>query len=194
MTYKVVDLGSVVRIIGGGTPSKSNLNFYKGDIPWATVRDMGSDYLESTELKINEEAVRQSSTNIIPKNNVIIVTRVGLGKVSIIKQDTAINQDLRGIIANDKNELDTKYLFYWFKSISQKIIDAGRGATVHGVTLPFIRSLRLPLPNISEQRKIVSRFESLFFEIDKSIILTNKKSESLIQLKNATLKQSFNVD
>ena len=194
MTYKVVDLGSVVRIVGGGTPSKSNPNFYKGDIPWATVRDMGNDYLESTELRINEEAVRQSSTNIIPKNNVIIVTRVGLGKVSIIKQDTAINQDLRGIIANDTNELDTKYLFYWFKSISQKIIDAGRGATVHGVTLPFIRSLSLPLPDISEQRKIVSRFESLFVEIDKSIILTNRKSESLIQLKNATLRQSFNVD
>lgn len=194
MTHKVVDLGSIVRIVGGGTPSKSNPDFYKGDIPWATVRDMGHDYLESTELKINEEAVRQSSTNIIPKNNVVIVTRVGLGKVSIIKQDTAINQDLRGIIPIDKNQLDTKYLFYWFKSISQTIIDAGRGATVHGVTLPFIRSLKLPLPDISTQKKIVDRFENLFLEIDKSILLTNKKSESLIQLKHTTLKQSFNLD
>lgn len=194
MSQKIFELGSVVRIVGGGTPSKRNPSFYKGNIPWATVRDMGNDYLETTELRINEEAVRQSSTNIIPKDNVIIVTRVGLGKVSIIKQDTAINQDLRGIIPIDKDQLDTKYLFYWFKSISQTIIDAGRGATVHGVTLPFIRSLKIPLPDITTQRKIVERFESLFVEIDKSIILTNRKCESLIQLKSATLKQAFNVD
>ena len=91
--WKTKPLGDVCRVIGGGTPSKANNSFYVGDIPWATVRDMKAEVLIKTEYKISNEAVTQSSTNIIPRNNVIIATRVGLGKVCLLTQDTAINQD-----------------------------------------------------------------------------------------------------
>lgn len=194
MIAKIVELGSVCRIIGGGTPSKNNPNFYTGTIPWATVRDMGNDYLEKTELSITEDAVRNSSTNVIPKGNVVIVTRVGLGKASILNQDTAINQDLRGLIPLDKTQLNVKYLFYWFKSVSQIVIDAGRGATVHGVTLPFIRSLKIPLPDLYTQENIVKSMEEIFLEIDNASRITNEKLKALIQLKKSYLHNSFEID
>ena len=168
MSWKTVELGDVCNITGGGTPSKANANFYIGDIPWATVRDMNRDYLESTDFKISKEAVKESSTNIIPMNNVIIATRVGLGKVCILKQDTAINQDLRGVVPKNEKTLDVNYLFFWFKSISKVIVDAGRGATVHGVTLPFIKSLQIPLPPLPTQQKIVAKLDAIFAEIDKA--------------------------
>ncbi len=168
MSWKNVALGDVCDITGGGTPSKSNPKYYEGDIPWATVRDMNSDYLELTDFKISKDAVKESSTNIIPKNNVVIATRVGLGKVCILKKDTAINQDLRGIVPKNQNELDVNYLFYWFKSIAKVIVDAGRGATVHGVTLPFVKSLQIPLPPLATQNKIVAKIEAIFAEIDKA--------------------------
>ena len=95
-------LGEVCTLIGGGTPSKSNKTYYTGNVPWATVRDMNSDFLIRTEFKINEKAVKESATHIIPKGNVIIATRVGLGKVCLLKNDTAINQDLKGIIPKKK--------------------------------------------------------------------------------------------
>jgi type I restriction enzyme S subunit len=91
-------LGEVCNIIGGGTPSKKNDEFYIGNIPWATVRDMKTDKIKDTEFKITSKAVLNSSTNIIPKGNVIIATRVGLGKICIIESNIAINQDLKGII------------------------------------------------------------------------------------------------
>lgn len=115
-------LGEVCNVIGGGTPSKANEEFYTGTIPWATVRDMSKDNLDMTDYKITEEAVRLSATNIIPSNNVVIATRVGLGKVCILNQDTAINQDLRGVIPKSKDILDVNYLFLWFKFIAEKII------------------------------------------------------------------------
>jgi restriction endonuclease S subunit len=64
-------LGEVCNIIGGGTPSKKNDKFYIGNIPWATVRDMKTDKIRNTEFKITSKAVLNSSTNIIPKGNVI---------------------------------------------------------------------------------------------------------------------------
>ena len=104
-------MGDVCKIIGGGTPSKKNKKFYEGEIPWASVRDMSQDNLSSTEFCITEEAVKSSSTNVIPEGNIIIATRVGLGKVCILSQNTAINQDLKGIIPINENKLDKIYLF-----------------------------------------------------------------------------------
>ena len=166
-------LGEVCELIGGGTPSKKNSAYYGGPIPWATVRDMHSETLSETELRITDSGLKNSSTKVIPANNVVIASRVGLGKVCLLKQDTAINQDLRGVIPKKTNTIDVRFLFYWFKSISQKIIDAGRGATVHGVTLPFLKALEIPLPPLSEQHRIVAKLDAAFAEIDTAIEATD---------------------
>ena len=128
-------LGELCSIIGGGTPSKKNSSYYNGDIPWATVSDMNCDYLQNTICKISDDGVKNSSTQIISKNEVIIATRVGLGKVCILCQDTAINQDLKGIIPKSDNKLIRKFIFWWFRSKSNYIVSNGVGATVKGVKL-----------------------------------------------------------
>jgi len=69
--WEIKKLGDVCEIIGGGTPSKDNELYYlNGEISWATVRDMKSDVICETEFRITKEAVKNSSTNIIPKGNV----------------------------------------------------------------------------------------------------------------------------
>ena len=74
-------LGDLCDFIGGGTPSKSNEDYYNGNIPWATVRDMLSFKLSDTELHITPDAVNNSATNILPKGMIIISTHVGLGQI-----------------------------------------------------------------------------------------------------------------
>lgn len=145
-------LGGIVNIVGGGTPSKANKKFYEnGTIKWATVRDMNTDLIVDTELKITNEAIKESSTSIIPVDAIIIATRVGLGKVCYLQTETAINQDLKGLIPN-KVLLIKEYLYYFFKSISSYIIENGSGSTVKGVKLEFINNLNIPLPAIPEQK------------------------------------------
>ncbi|WP_194976373.1 restriction endonuclease subunit S [Aquiflexum lacus] len=177
--WEIKKLGEVCDLIGGGTPSKKNLKFYEGDIFWATVRDMKSEIISDTEFKITEEAVKKSSTNIIPKGNVIIATRVGLGKVCLIEKDTAINQDLRGIVPKKSKQLDNGFLFQWIKSISHLIVEEGTGATVQGVKLPFIKDLPIPIPPLPEQQRIVSILDEAFAAIAKA------KANAEQNLKNA---------
>jgi type I restriction enzyme S subunit len=165
--WNLTKLGDVCKVIGGGTPSKKNEAFYGGDIPWATVRDLCTDMLMQTEYSVTPEAIKKSSSNVIPANNVIIATRVGLGKVCIIQQDTAINQDLRGIIPID-GQINVRYLFFWFKSISEKIIAAGTGATVQGVKVPFVKALKIPVPPLPEQEAIVAILDQAFAAIDQA--------------------------
>jgi type I restriction enzyme S subunit len=110
---------------------------------------------------------------------VIIATRVGLGKVCVNENDTAINQDLRGIIPKQIIQLDNNYLFHWFKSISHLIVAEGKGATVQGVTLPYIKNISIPLPPLPEQQRIVSILDKVFAAIDKA------KANAEQNLKNA---------
>jgi type I restriction enzyme S subunit len=177
--WKMKKLGEICDVIGGGTPSKENSKFYDGSIFWATVRDMKGDVIRETEYRITEDAVKNSSTNIVPKGNVVIATRVGLGKICLVENDTAINQDLRGIIPKNKSVLSVGYLFQWFKSISHLIVQEGTGATVQGVKLPFVKDLEIPLPPLPEQHHIVAILDEAFAAIAKA------KANAEQNLKNA---------
>lgn len=163
-TYK--KLGEVCNIIGGGTPDKKNHSFYNGLIPWATVRDMNCEVLSSTEFSITEDGLNNSASHIIKKGEIIIATRVGLGKICKLAQDTAINQDLKGIIPK-KEIIDRGFLFYYFKDKAKYIESNGVGATVKGVKLKFIEDLPFPLIGIHEQKKIVERLDAAFAQIDE---------------------------
>ena len=188
---KPVSLGDICRVIGGGTPSKGRADFYQGSIPWASIRDMQGDWLERTEFRITPEAVADSATNIIPAGNVLIASRVGLGKVTRIRQDTAINQDIRAVIPNDDRMLERQYLFYWFKSISGEIEAAGKGATVKGVTLPFIKGLQIPLPALAEQRRIVGLLDDAFAGIATAKANAEKSLRSARYLLETRIAEIF---
>lgn len=154
-----VRLGDVCKIIGGGTPSKSNASFYTGNIPWASVRDMKEKVLSCTEYCISDIAVENSATNIIPQGEVVISTHVGLGKVCVLAQDTAINQDLKAIIPVE--ELNRDYLYHWFVSQARFIISHGHGITVKGVSVDFVKSMKIPLPPLPTQRRIAAELDRL---------------------------------
>jgi type I restriction enzyme S subunit len=185
-------LGEICEVIGGGTPSKDKSAYYRGDIPWATVRDMRQDIISDTEFRITEEAVRDSATNIIPSGNVVIATRVGLGKVCLLGQDTAINQDLRGIIPRDAKTLKVLYLYWWLKSVSDVIIAEGTGATVQGVKLPFIKSLPLSLPPLPEQVRIVAILDEAFDGIAKAKATAEANLQNARALFQSHLQTVFN--
>ena len=160
--WQTKNLGDLCDVVGGGTPPKDKPAFYSGDIPWATVRDMRQDVITETEFRITKDAVKNSATNIIPSGNVVIATRVGLGKVCLLGQDTAINQDLRGIVPRSDKALVIRYLYWWLKSIADVIVAEGTGATVQGVKLPFVKSLQIPVPPLAEQQRIVGLLDEAF--------------------------------
>ena len=188
--WETVNLDTVCNLIGGGTPSKSKQEFYTGEIPWATVRDMNVDFIENTQLSITEKAITESSTNIIPKGNVIIATRVGLGKVCILNQDTAINQDLKGVIPKN-NLVLPDFLFWWFKSVSDEIVDAGTGLTVQGVKLPFIKKLQIPSLTLTEQKQLVALLDQAFAAIDQAIANLEKNIQNAQELFQSKLNDVF---
>jgi type I restriction enzyme S subunit len=191
--WKFVALGDLCDVIGGGTPAKDCAEFYRGDIPWATVRDMRSDAITNTEFKITPLAVKHSSTNVVPKGNVVIATRVGLGKVGVLQQDTAINQDLRAIVPRDAKRLLPGFLFWWFKSVARLIVAEGAGATVQGVKLPFIKSLPVPLLSPLEQRHVVSVLDEAFAGLETATANAEKNLKNARELFESQSSRVFGM-
>jgi type I restriction enzyme S subunit len=150
---RTVLLGDVCKFVGGGTPSRKQPEYFEGDIPWATVKDFKTFLITDTEEHISEVAIADSATNIIQPGTVLLVTRVGLGKVASAGCRLAINQDVKALTPTD--DVLPEFLFWFLLSKANDIQRMGAGATVKGVTLNDIKSITMPLPPITEQRSIV---------------------------------------
>jgi type I restriction enzyme S subunit len=161
--WVALPLGSLIASnTGGGTPSKQNPSYWNGPIPWASVKDVQSEkYLTSTIDSITEEGLKASTSNLIPPNRLIVVTRMGLGKLAINTIPVAINQDLRAIQPTTALELDFAYLL--FKSLKM----VGSGVTVKGITVDKLHAMTVLLPPLAEQKRIVAKVDELMALCDR---------------------------
>ena len=181
-------LGEVCNVIGGGTPDTKNKEYWRGNIPWATVSDMNCDVIKTTGYYITDRGLNESSSRIIKKGEIVIATRVGLGKVCKLAVDTAINQDLKGVIPKDNN-IVRDFIFYYFKHKAKYIVDNGIGATVKGVKIKFIEGLSFGFPSLSEQQSIVNYLDAAFAKIDAMKANAEKALNETKALFQASLKE-----
>ena len=184
-------LADVCQILGGATPSKKNPKFYGGDIPWATVGDMNVEVITTTEEYITKAAVADCSTNVIPSGSIVMATRVGLGKVCVLGQDTAINQDLKGLTPKNPKELTNRWLYWWLKSMASDIQKAGTGATVQGVKMTFVQELEIPLPPLAEQKRIVALLDEAFAGIDEAKVKTEDCASKVNKFHGEVVRSKF---
>ncbi|MBB1425619.1 restriction endonuclease subunit S [Shewanella sp. SG44-2] len=153
-------------IVGGGTPSKAISSYFQGDIPWMSVKDMNKNELVDTVDHISQEAVENSSTNVIPAGTPIVATRMSLGKIVTASFDSAINQDLKALFLN--TNVEKKYFVYWYRSIANLIESLGTGTTVKGIRLEILKGLEFPLPPLAEQKVIADKLDELLAQVEST--------------------------
>src|SRR5207237_1438236 len=102
------------KFLGGATPSTTLAEYWNGDIHWTTSKRLGSSYIvNSGEKFISKVGLKNSATNLIPRGNLLIGTRVGVGKVAVNEVDLAISQDLTGLIV-DTSRFHSLFLAFCF--------------------------------------------------------------------------------
>lgn len=181
--WEVKTIGDVVlSIVGGGTPPRDVIDYYEGDIPWATVKDLGNDFYKGNTIEhISAQAIHNNTTKIIPKGSFIISTRMGLGKGFINTVDMAINQDLKGLRL--QNYVNIVFFAYWYKSGKwfQKFCS---GSTVQGIDLRTLKRITIQLPPLKEQTAIAD----ILSTADKEINLLEQELEQLQKQKKALMQ------
>ncbi|RLJ72649.1 restriction endonuclease subunit S [Pedobacter alluvionis] len=146
------DLGD---FIGGGTPSSSNSNFWNGDIPWISSSDLVEDNIHSMNVSrfITEEAINKSSTKLCKAPIILIVSRVGVGKVAYSHESICTSQDFTNIVNFKCNGL---FLSYFLSVEMKNSASSLQGTSIKGISSSDIKSKKLFIPNDNEQQRIAT--------------------------------------
>jgi len=177
---EVETLGGVYdKAINGGTPSTEIEEYWEGSIPWITGADILNQKISEIRRYITEEAVRNSSTNVIPKGNLLVVTRTGVGKLAIAPFDVAVSQDFTGIIPNEKVKIG--FLFWLLNNSVNYFLNLTQGTSINGITRKDLLSFVFTLP---EQRRIAEILSAADDRIEKE----ERYRDKLLQIKKGLMQ------
>lgn len=143
--------------ISGGTPSKSNPEYWNGDIPWVSPKDMDCRFITDAQDHVTPQGI-QAGSKQVPKDTILIVVRsmtlANRVQIAITERDVAFNQDLKAIVCHER--ILPQFLFYALLAKSDSILRIVDEAT-HGtkrLRSEVLGGLILPLPPLSEQQTI----------------------------------------
>jgi type I restriction enzyme, S subunit len=158
-----VSLGDVATIVNGGTPKSNISEYWGGDVQWLTPKDMGrmdGREISETPRTITKEGLASSSARLVPTGSVILSTRAPIGHLAINRAPMAFNQGCRGIIPN--RQLDPTYLFHFLDMSRDLLNDLGTGTTFKELSASNLKGVKIPLPPLEEQQRIVAVLDEAF--------------------------------
>ncbi len=187
-------LKNLAQFKSGGTPPRSNPHYFKGNIPWITTVALGEKKINQDNAAeyITMEAIQNSATNLIPKGSIMIGTRVGVGKASIIECDMCSSQDIVSLINIDKtiNKIFMLEIFSYYNEFfkSQK-----RGATIQGITSDTIKNLKIISPPLPLQNQFAERVQAIEEQKAKAQAALEKSEELFQSLLQRAFKGELNA-
>ena len=169
---KLSDEEYFLDMIGGGTPSRSNSEYFGGGIPWVRLADMKQKYISTTNETLTKEGLKKGS-HLIPKNAVILSTRASIGRVGISQTELCTNQGLKSIICNPE-KIIPEFLYYFLLSIKSKLQKLGGSTTFAEVNKTKLGEISVFIPSIEIQKKIVAKLDHILgkLEVKKKEILS----------------------
>ena len=186
-------IGSIFTLVGGGTPSTKDERYWGNGIPWFSSADIDRFGAIKYRKTVTELGVENSTTNIVGQGIVVVVTRVGLGKVALLPCDMCFSQDIQALIPKNTGEVFGPFVFYQLQYIMQSLRYKGQGTTISGITKKQLADVNFYLPVHSEQERIVSKIEELFSKLDASVAELQTAKEKLKVYRQAVLKEAFST-
>lgn len=181
--WKVGCLGDMGNIVCGKTPSKSNSNYYGGDIPFIKIPDMhGNVFVENSEDRLTEEGSLSQIKKLIPPYSLMVSCIATVGLVSINTKSSHTNQQINTVIPHNKSALF--YLYQHMKNNEEFLKNMGRGGTTTlNVNTRSFSNIRLLIPSEIALEQFHRVVEGLF----KKIELNLHESRTLSLLRDTLL-------
>ncbi len=180
-------LGQLGDFLGGGTPSRSNTEYWIGEIPWISSSDIYEDDIRNISITrfINRHAINQSATKIIPKGSVLFVSRVGVGKLAISECDICTSQDFTSFVSKSVHNY---FIGYYFSANKHLLKSMNQGTSIKGFSKSDLESLKLPYPNNPNEQ---TRVASCLSAVDELITAEAEKIDQLQQHKKGLMQGLF---
>lgn len=180
-------MGKVAEIIGGGTPSTTNKEYWDGDIDWYSPVEIGEQiYVDGSQKKITKLGLQKSSAKILPVGTILFTSRAGIGNTAILAKRGATNQGFQSVVPH-KEELDSYFIYSKTHELKRYGETNGAGSTFVEVSGKQMAKMPILIPNLDEQKKI----GDFFAHLDNLIAANQRKLDKLKLLKKGYLQQIF---
>lgn len=189
-------LGDLVTFTSGGTPSKSNPNYWNGNIPWISAKTMKMERVTTSDLFITEDGLRAGS-RLAKQGSILILTR-GSGlfndiPICLAEKDLAFNQDIKCL--NSCTSIDNKFIFYWLLSqkeyLSTKVGITGIGAGKFDTDI--LMNLMVPIFSTEVRNRIVAIADSISEKIATNLAINENLERQAMALYRKMFVETNNV-
>ena len=181
-------LGELIQLGGsGGTPSANNPDYYGGDIPFLSIADIDGRNITNTTKMLTDKGLQNSAAWIVPSGAVSLAMYASVGKVGIIRQNTATSQAFYNMVF--ENEALRDFVFTRLEKAEaysewEPYISTG---TQRNLNADKVKSFSLAVPSTEE----VAEISAYFYSLDSLITLHQRKLELLKNIKKAMLEKMF---
>lgn len=185
MRYKLSD---VMELIGGGTPKTTTPEYWNGNIPWLSVKDFNNDarFVYKAEKSITSLGLKNSSTTLLQKGDMIISARGTVGEIASIPFPMAFNQSCYGLRAK-KHIVTEDYLYYLVKQSVDALKKNTHGSVFDTITRTTFEGIEVEIPTLETQKKIAAILSAL----DEKIAINRAINENLERQAQAFFQELF---
>ncbi len=157
-------LGSIGTWQSGATPSRLQKDYYGGNIPWLKTGDLNDGIITNIPEFITEKALEETSVKLNPTDSILIAMYgATIGKIGILSFPATTNQACCACL---DYKIDKMYIFYFLLSNRINFVSMGGGGAQPNISKEKIVNTTFPLPPLAEQKRIVSKIEELFHQLD----------------------------
>ncbi|HZQ71980.1 MAG TPA: restriction endonuclease subunit S [Burkholderiales bacterium] len=184
-SWPMVPIQDFADVVTGGTPSTLVREYWiGGSIPWLNSGELNKGVVVSADKFITKAGLESSSARMMPADTVLVaLTGATTGISAILKISACANQSVTGILPSSAHV--PSYLLHYLRSIRSRIVTDSWGGAQKHINQAYVKHLQVPLPPISEQRRIAA-------VLDKADALRTKRRAALNQLD--TFGQSVFLD
>lgn len=183
--WEVGNFENIGIIASGGTPSKSNEEYYtKNGIPWITPKDLSlnkNKFITKGSLDITEKGLAKSSTKLLPKGTVLFSSRAPIGYLAIAEVNVTTNQGFKSIIPN--NSENTEFIYQLLKEITPHIESIAGGSTFKEISSQGMKSINITIPS----DLILKKYFEITESFNKKIQNLEKEIQSLTEIRDTLL-------
>lgn len=179
LRYKLLDkttkhkLSDLYDTSSGGTPSRTNSEYFTGEINWFKSKELTDSIILESEEKITEQAFDKSSAKLFPQGSVILAMYgATIGKLGLLSIPSSTNQACCAIIEKNK-EQSSYFIFNWLLENREYVLSFRMGAAQENISQHIIKNLVVWVPSNSDLKLFNSEMKPIYTLI-KNIHQQNK--------------------
>jgi len=149
-------LGDLCDVVAGGTPSRSNADFFGGEVPWVKISDMLQGRIRTTDERLTDEGLAACRAKLLPPGTLLVSIFATIGRTAVLDIPAATNQAIVGVSPRDLKAVDRAFLRHFLDFHAVTLGRQSRGVAQNNINASMLKDVPVPVPPLAEQKRIAA--------------------------------------